>query len=186
MKFNINDYKGDYAMHCKTYEEAEDFCRYMTEHYHNKTLASEWYRQYKEQTAYNIQGYSFCDVGWYKDNGYTILEWEDFMKKEFTKADLKNGMVVKYVNGDRRMFLNNAFRNDHAYTSISAYTDTLEFGGKTVVKVYKSNALTLRDYFEDSKLTLIWERKKEEPIKEMTVAEIEKELGYKVKIKAEN
>ena len=26
MKFNIDDYKGEYAMHCKTEEEAKDFC----------------------------------------------------------------------------------------------------------------------------------------------------------------
>ena len=29
MKFNIDDYKGKFAMHCKTKEEAEDFCRYL-------------------------------------------------------------------------------------------------------------------------------------------------------------
>ena len=27
MKFNIDDYKGKYAMHCKTKEEAEDYAR---------------------------------------------------------------------------------------------------------------------------------------------------------------
>ena len=29
MKFNIEDYKGKYAMHCKTEEEAKDFCAYL-------------------------------------------------------------------------------------------------------------------------------------------------------------
>lgn len=29
MKFNIDDYKGKYAMHCKTEEEARDFCNYL-------------------------------------------------------------------------------------------------------------------------------------------------------------
>lgn len=28
MKFNINKYEGNYAMHCKTEEEAKIFCRY--------------------------------------------------------------------------------------------------------------------------------------------------------------
>lgn len=27
--FNIEDYKGDFVMHCKTEEEAKDFCRYL-------------------------------------------------------------------------------------------------------------------------------------------------------------
>lgn len=29
MRFNIEDYKGKYVMHCKTEEEAEDFCIYL-------------------------------------------------------------------------------------------------------------------------------------------------------------
>lgn len=29
MKFNINKYEGNYAMHCKTEEEAKIFCRYL-------------------------------------------------------------------------------------------------------------------------------------------------------------
>ena len=29
MKFDINDYKGKYTMHCKTEEEAKDFCEYL-------------------------------------------------------------------------------------------------------------------------------------------------------------
>lgn len=53
-------------------------------------------------------------------------------------------------------------------------------------KVYKSNAVNLKEYFDDDKLELIWERNKEkESAKKMTVAEIEKELGYKVEIVSE-
>ena len=29
MRFNIEDYKGNYVMHCKTEEEAEIFCKYL-------------------------------------------------------------------------------------------------------------------------------------------------------------
>lgn len=54
-----------------------------------------------------------------------------------TKSDLKNGMVVEYSNGSKRMVVDNS---------------------------------------------LFWEQPKEEPIKEMTVEQIEKELGYKIKI----
>ncbi len=66
MKFNIDDYQGKYAMHCKT-EEAADFLRVLD------------------------------DLGLIQ--GYTILEWSDFMNKEFTKADLKNGDVVLRRDG---------------------------------------------------------------------------------------
>lgn len=29
MTFNLNDYKGEYVMRCKTKEEAESFCRFL-------------------------------------------------------------------------------------------------------------------------------------------------------------
>lgn len=29
MKFDINNYKGKYVMHCKTEEEKKDFCDYL-------------------------------------------------------------------------------------------------------------------------------------------------------------
>ena len=29
MKFNLNDYQDNYVMHCKTKEEAENFCRFL-------------------------------------------------------------------------------------------------------------------------------------------------------------
>jgi len=105
----------------------------------------------------------------------------------FTKSDLKDGMVVECSNGKRKVLINGAFRGTHCYTAVSAYTDTLEcrYNESTINKVYTSKALSLSSYFDDKNLTLIWERPKE-PVKKMTVAEIEKELGYKVEIVSEN
>ena len=105
MKFNINNYKGNYVMHCKTEEEATDFCNYMHnigrrwcsgESYLNRTCW-DWYQK---NTAYNFNGNSYANVKFYIENKYTILEWSDFMKKkEFTKADLKTGDIVMRRNG---------------------------------------------------------------------------------------
>ena len=45
MKFNLDDYKGKYCMHCKTLEEAINFCKFLDDNgrtwqdgdsYHNK------------------------------------------------------------------------------------------------------------------------------------------------------
>ena len=113
------------------------------------------------------------------------------MEKKFTKADLKDGMVVEYRDGSLRMVLGDKLIGYNLYASLDNFTDTLElldsqvFSMMTIDKVYKSTGEVLNEYFDTKKLTLIWERPKEEPVKEMTVAEIEKELGYKVKVVAE-
>lgn len=105
----------------------------------------------------------------------------------FTKSDLKDGMVVEYRNGVRRMVLDdkligydghlpmNSLRDDLCYDAVSVVKSQYD-----VVKVYKSSANIFNSYFEDYYLTLIWERPKS--AKKMTVEEIEKELGYKVEI----
>lgn len=120
------------------------------------------------------------------NEGWIYFE-DELELAEFTKSDLKDGMVVECSNGKRKMLINGAFRGIHCYTAVSAYTDTLEcrYNESTINKVYTSKALSLSSYFDDKNLTLIWERPKEEPAKKMTVAEIEKELGYKVEIVSE-
>ena len=104
MKFDINNYKGRYVMHCKTKAEVEEFCDYLRQHniYHN---ASSVYNMYNGSTCFNFNSDTHDSEKFYKENGYIILEWSDFTN-EFTKADLKDGMVVEYANGWRRMVLN--------------------------------------------------------------------------------
>ena len=64
MKFNIDDYKGNYVMHCKTEEEAEDFCRYLDslnrKWCNNKKYTEENYWQYyQDETCYDFNDNSF-------------------------------------------------------------------------------------------------------------------------------
>ena len=143
------------------------------------------YFDYTKNTVYHFNENGYGSLKYAQDNNYTILEWEDFMNKEFTKADLKDGMVVEYRDGRRAMFLDNKLMASSHYTVLSNFTNTLEhvsMDSVTIVKVYQSKASILESYFNNQYLTLIWER---ESVKEMTVAEIEKELGYKVKIVGE-
>lgn len=187
MKFDINEYKGKFAMHCKSKEEAENFYEYMRK-YVNRCYSPLWYNTYGKNTAYNLSSIGYSDVNWYRTQGYIILEWEDFMNKEFTKADLEDGMVVEYHDGSRGMVLGDIIMGTVCVSDLCNFTNTLEsliIPKKTIDKVYNSSSYCLVNYFKNDYLTLIWERLKEEPIKEMTVAEIEKELGYKVKIKEE-
>ena len=106
MKFNINNYKGKYVMHCKTKEEAREFCNYLHsigrkwnngEFYINQSC----YYTYREDTVYFFNDDAFDDVEYAREKGYTILEFSDFdWSREFTKADLKTGDVVLRRNGE--------------------------------------------------------------------------------------
>lgn len=187
MKFNINNYKGKYAMHCKTEEEAKEFCDYLhsigkTWHdgdsYQSNTL---WYVS-KKYTCYEFNdGYRGSVVN-YIDRNYTILEWSDFTT-EFTKADLKDGMVVEYAKGDRRMVLDERIIGPSTQANLDDFTKDLKSVNDpkfNIVRVYKSHADRLGSLCKDAYLTLIWERK-EEPV-EMTIEEICKALGKEIKI----
>ena len=103
----------------------------------------------------------------------------------FTKSDLKDGMVVEYRDGTRRMVLGDYLFGFYGNNNLILYTDNLEEKNNedlTIDKVYRSKCLGLYNYFNDIYLELIWKREKEEPPKEMTIEEIEKELGCKIKI----
>lgn len=106
----------------------------------------------------------------------------------FTKANLKDGMIVDVRNGSRYIIINNGLRRNDTWLSINPYLDDLTRGNSKeydVMKVYTTVGHTLDYMFDDRFLNLVWERKEEEPVKEMTVAEIEEKLGYKVKVIAD-
>lgn len=104
MKFNIDNYKGKYVMHCKTVEEANDFCKFLDSigrcwQSGKRYIVATYYDNNKAKTCYNFNDGVYRDMPFYVENNYTILEWSDFMNKEFTKSDLKSGDVVKRRNG---------------------------------------------------------------------------------------
>ena len=106
------------------------------------------------------------------------------------KSDLKTGMVVESRNGDKYLVMLNPDCEGKdlicfsgSYMSLKDYTDTLEYPNSDygIVKVFTigksiSYILSAKALLE---FKLIWER---EERKEMTLKEIEKELGYKIKI----
>ena len=99
MRFNIEDYEGKYVMHCKTEEEAEIFCKYL--HSIERTwssgysyLSESYWYIYKELTCYNFNYGTYGDKPYYEEEGYTILEMEDFMdkKEDWLNHSYKNGV----------------------------------------------------------------------------------------------
>lgn len=185
-KFNWDEFKNKYnkiAVHCKTEEEAKDFCRQM----HGQGM--KWrdgdsylelteYGKYLDETCYTgVRSFGCCDF--YESEGYKILEWSDYMDKDFTKANLKDGMVVEQRDGGMYLVLAGTAVGKGEHNSIVGYTDGLKWAGYKggdVVKVYRITPGSLgciEDVFIKNNLELIWERK--EP-KKMTVKEMKQKL----------
>lgn len=102
--------------------------------------------------------------------------------KDFTLADLKEKMIIETRDGNRYMYLNNIGVGKDTYLTFvytrSDLTNTLS-KDFDIVKVYTSEAIGSFTWLLQNPGKLIWEREK---VKEMTVAEIEKLVGCKVKI----
>ena len=185
-KFNWYEFKNKYnkiAVHCKTEEEAKDFCKQMHKHrmkWRNgeSYLKNTNYDMYNERTCYYSDGeYSTRDFA--EKYNYKILEWSDCMKKEFTKADLKDGMVVEQRDGDMYLVLAGTAVGKGEHNSINGYTDGLKWAGYKggdIVKVYRITPGSLgciEDVFIKNNLELIWERTE---TKKMTVEEMREKL----------
>lgn len=185
-KFNWNEFKNKdnkIAVHCKTEEEAKDFCKQMHEH------GMKWCNgeSYLKNTNYIVhEGTCYYGSGEYstrdfaENYNYKILEWSDYMQEEFTKADLKDGMVVEQRDGNRYLVLAGVAVRECGHNEISGYTNNLKWCGTNrggdIVKVYRiihESLGTIEKAFCDRNLELIWERK--EP-KKMTVEEMREKL----------
>jgi hypothetical protein len=109
----------------------------------------------------------------------------------FTKPNLKDGMVVETRDGYLYLVIGNRLHGKLLYGFLNDWIDDLTNPASSdldIVKVYTvaDGATDISSLFNYRNLTLIWERKEEPKHKEMTVEEIEKELGYKIKVIADN
>lgn len=110
------------------------------------------------------------DISYYKERGYTVvtLTERDF---EFTKDDLKTGMVVETRNGRRYlvlrgelptsiygiqglMLINDTGLMDNKYSNNLKYINA----NYDIVKVYQANICGIKYIFDDENLTSLWER----------------------------
>ena len=184
-KFNWDEFKNKdnkIAVHCKTEEEAKDFCKQMHEHEMKWSGGFSYldytnYRIYRERTCYIAKG-EYCFKNYYEKRGYTILEWSDYMQKEFTKADLEDGMVVKYNDNcfGKRLVIGGFLIGEDGYADLGDYNENLKSMASDleIVRVYKIKHMgKFSSIMKNHKLELIWERK--EP-KKMTVEEMRKKL----------
>lgn len=181
----FKDIDNKIAVHCKTEKEAKDFCKQM--HEHGMTwisgrcyLVYTYYEKYKEESCYTNYGIvDTCDFC--KENGYEILEWSDYIQKEFTKTDLKDGMVVEQRNEKRFLVIADRVVDELGYNTLEGYGNDLKYiqykeNVFDIIKVFKiknRSVKSLAEIFEDSCLDLIWERKE---TKKMTVEEMRQKL----------
>lgn len=182
-KFNWDEFKNEenkIAVHCKTEEEAKDFCERMHKQgmkwCSGESYLKETNYEFCEEEICYIKG-EFSPYQYYKSNGYEILEWSDYMNKEFTKADLKDGMVVKHRNGDKRMVISEALIGENGYADQNCFREDLThryFKDLDIVGVYAIQEYNnFADMLSDYNLELIWERTES---KKMTVEEMRKKL----------
>ena len=184
-KFNWDEFKNKdnkIAVNCKTEEEAKDFCKRMHEHgmkwctgksYMEKTN----YEECKGETCYVGSG-MFSSYRYYNSEGYKILEWSDYMQKKFTKADLKDGMVVEYNDNSfgKRLVVGDFLIGEDGYADLGDYNENLKImeSDIEIVRVYKIKRMgKFSSIMKKHNLELIWERK--EP-KKMTVEEMRQKL----------
>lgn len=212
MQFNWEEFmdkNNKIVVHCKTEEEAIDFCSQMNTH------GMKWYNgdsylkknnwdKYKEETCYKNNG-CFASFLFYKENykEMKFIEWSDYMKKDPIDY-LKYGYVVEFENGEFGMYMpskkGDFFDYGNGTSCLPIHDDTsyydkeLKFNNKIteVYKVYNFSEYNVKRIYGYSNIPykttrislkdrpLIWERPKE--VKKMTVSEICKELGYKVEI----
>ena len=184
-KFNWKEFKNKdnkIAVHCKTEEEAKDFCKRMHEHGMKwrdgeSYLECTEYGKHLSETCYTGYG-ELASYDFYKEREYKILEWSDYMNKEFTKVDLKSGMVVEYNDNyfGKRLVVCGFLIGEDGYSDLGDYNENLKnvASGLEIVRVYKIKCMEkISSIMHDDNLELIWERKK---LKKMTVEEMRKKL----------
>lgn len=186
-KFNWDEFKdadNKIAVHCNTEEEAIDFCKQMYKHgmewaSGDSYLSYTQYGVYRDKTCYDGGG-GYQSYDYFEKYKYKILEWSDYMNKEFTKADLESGMVVeyRYEHLGKRIVIGEMLVGKDGYAMLEEYNDDLKkvkgSDELDIIKVYKiKDACPLINIMKGSNLKLIWERK--EP-KKMTVEEMRKKL----------
>lgn len=183
------------AVHCKTEEEAIDFCEQMDKHglkwsTDSSYLRHNYYDTYGPETCYTNNG-QFNDLKYLKTLKYRIFEWSDYM--EVTPRDiLKVGYIVELRNGNWYVYL--PYEKGHAFVKscfdpidLECYNcelnskenkdlDVMKIYGysKTLADIWPSNIIDIWDSAPKGH-PLLWERKERSEM-EMTVKEMKQKL----------
>ena len=189
MKFDPNNYKGKFAMHCKNKAELQDFIDYLMKNGYSEYAPFHTGTCYYGENLFYFNNQTWSDIKYAKTHNYLILEWEDFMKKEFTKADLKTGDVilkrngnVEIVNRELGMLICTDGWND-LDDVCNDLTFKLNRPQYDIVAVRRPKDKSDCNFkaFKNEWGTLVYDRNHNEP-EEMTLAEVCRLLGKEIKI----
>ena len=194
--FDWNNFSGDIiAVWCKTEEEAKDFCKQSHEHGYdwdsgdNRAEKTKW-EIYKDVTCYAPHFYG--SDRFYEYEGFRTLEWSEYMDKPiFTKSDLKDGdMVLRRNDVVEVVIFSLGVLSGAEGCMLLADTneDFSDINGEEdwdIIEVRRHNhpydcQLTC---FESDLGEVVYNRERDTiPVVEMTLDEICKALGKKIKI----
>lgn len=177
--------KGKIAVHCDAEEKAKDFLKecydYGIKWFPPDENDTCW-EEYKENTYYGCDCFGLY-YGNIHRNALNTVEWG----VQENVPQLKDGMVVEVRNGALYLIRTNCndliLSNELGFLYGSSYNDNLEvYGDKQfdIMTVYNSQGCSLTNCFAPRHLKLLWKR---EEVEEMTLDEICKALGKKIKIK---
>ena len=182
-------------VHCKTEEEANDFLKLCDKNgikwsSGEKTTEENYFNRYSSDTTYGFYyGFGYGSKSYCEKEGYSILEWEDYMNKEFTKDDLQADMVVVLRDGrighiknisDGTFLipkdLNHSISNDY---DLKMYSDDLTNNIITcfdIMKVFGFCKYYSQEYdYSTTHRELLWERK-EKSAKDIEIESIQAEM----------
>lgn len=195
--------REEIVVHCKTEEEAIDFCNQSHRHNYDwcdgesREDKTEWFT-YKEEIVYYTN--SYATVGWVKrtNPNKKIIEWSDYMDKVFTKSDLKTGDIVLKRNGSVEIVIleisGGTLINQTGYNMLSYINEDLtsSLGDDCFDIMYVRRPVIMGDCqfvcFENGYGELVYDRiaiereAKKNQVEEMTMEQICQALGKNIKI----
>lgn len=181
------DKNNNVAVHCKTEEEANDFCKQMNQYglrwsTSDSYLKYNYYEAYGPKTCYSNQG-EFCSLDYFEYNNYRIFEWSDYMKI-VPRDILKPGHMVELRSGYYYMYL--PYIEGYAFVksfvnpeNLESYDEELKHKENNDFDVMKIYGLARYDVdifnYSRKDRPLLWKRDKRPEIK-MTVDEMKQKL----------
>lgn len=181
------DKNNNVAVHCKTEEEAKDFCKQMDLHGLKwrsgiSYLTTNRYEECKSKICYSNKG-GYDEIEYYKSNKYRILEWSDYMQVS-PKDILKPGYIVELRSGYYYICL--PYTEGYAFikafvnpVNLKYYDNELNHKYNNDLDVMKIYGLAKYDVdilcYSSRERLLLWKRDERPEIK-MTVDEMKQKL----------
>lgn len=201
--FNINGYRCNTVMHCRTVKEVKTLFDYLKAVGHpwcpsyNKenayAMAEKIYSSYRENTCIDFKLGGFASIDFYEKRNCVILKFENF--DWFNLNDIKDGMLIITSNGERYIKLSSYLVGESYCIPLSAYDYFLcntDNHHKDIVAIYSSDMLYpcggIKELFAHdcnttyAKSQCVYEKRPPVVPRKLTIKQVEEKLGYPVEL----